>query len=41
MIELNYQEHLLHCAAEGGLGGDLLEMIIATDIDINSLDEVN
>ena len=40
MIELNNQEHLLHCTAEGGLG-DILEMIIATDIDINSLDEVN
>ena len=35
-----YQEHLLHCAAEGGVI-DLFKMIIAEDIDVNSLDEVN
>ena len=35
-----YQEQLLHCAAEGGVI-NLVEMIIAKDIDVNTLDEVN
>ena len=35
-----YQEHLLHCAAEGGLS-DFSEMILdKVHIDVNSLDEV-
>ena len=30
---------MLHCAAEGGLI-DLVEMLVAQDIDINAVDEV-
>ena len=34
-----YQEQLLHCAAEGGLS-DLVQILLAQDIDINAIDEV-